>query len=194
MQDKKRRRALYLALIRSQFEHCSIIWRPDTKSKVLKFEGLQKRALKWILSEEDISYSSLTTYIGKCRQANILPIHARFDLLDLLFFYKVVYKLVPVELPDYLVLYDGNSRLRITHLDYLCYISLMQPKTKNNAFAKGYFYRTYNKWNRLPLDIRECKSLFKFKCKLKKYLWEYVTAEANENDCDLDGAWIDEIE
>ena len=83
--DENRRRAIYLSLVRSQFEHCSVIWRPTTKTKLCKFEGLQKRALKWILSEEELSYSSPTTYIKKCRQANVLPIHARFDLLDFLF-------------------------------------------------------------------------------------------------------------
>ena len=123
LKDNNRRRALYLALVRSQFEHCSIIWRPITKNKMSKFEGLQKRALKWILSEEELSYSSHTTYITKCRQANILPMHAKFDLLDLLFFYKVVNSLIPVALPYYLVLHNGVSRLRSTHLDHLCFKS-----------------------------------------------------------------------
>ena len=186
VQDQQRRRTLYLALIRSQFEHCSIIWRPETKSKLSKIEGLQKRALKWILSEENISYSSHNTYIKKCRQANVLPMHARFDLLDLLFFYKVVNRLVPVELPDYLTLYDGSSRLRSTHLDHMCYKSSIQPKAMNNAFARSFFFRTFNKWNRLPLDIRESESLEIFKSKLRNFLWEYVLAEVSEDDFDYD--------
>ena len=112
--------------------------------------------------------------------------HARFDLLDLLFFYKVVNRLVPVELPDYLTLYDGSSRLRSTHLDHMCYKSSIQPKAMNNAFARGFFFRTFNKWNRLPLDIRESESLDIFKSKLRNSLWEYVLAEASEDDFDYD--------
>ena len=43
--DRSRRRCLYLALIRSQFEHCSQIWRPIVDSQVNKFEQLQKKRL-----------------------------------------------------------------------------------------------------------------------------------------------------
>ena len=79
---------LYLTLVRSQFEHCSIIWRPQNKTSTNKLENLQKRAVKWILCEEYTSYS-LNMYIQKCRQLNILPLSTRFDFLDILFFYKV---------------------------------------------------------------------------------------------------------
>ena len=54
--DSKSRRALYLSLVRSQFENCSIVWRPTTASLSEKLESLQKRALKWILFEKNRSY------------------------------------------------------------------------------------------------------------------------------------------
>ena len=43
--DRSRKRCRYLALIRSQFEHCSQIWRPSVDSQVNKFEQLQKKHL-----------------------------------------------------------------------------------------------------------------------------------------------------
>ncbi|MCP4461111.1 MAG: hypothetical protein GY816_24285, partial [Cytophagales bacterium] len=58
VKDTRRRRSLFLALVRSQFEHCSPIWRPTSKNSIDKFEGFQKRCIKWILSEEHISYQS----------------------------------------------------------------------------------------------------------------------------------------
>ena len=88
--DAKRRRALFLSLIRSQFEHCSPIWRPTNKTMLDKFENFQKRCVKWILSEEFISYKSAATYIKRCRQVNILPLKNRFELNDLIFFHKVI--------------------------------------------------------------------------------------------------------
>ena len=53
LQDKKRKRLLYLALVvvRSQFEHCSVIWQPHSITIMNKLESIQKRAIKWILSE-----------------------------------------------------------------------------------------------------------------------------------------------
>ena len=60
--DFKRRRVLYLTLIRSQFEHCSPVWRPNGKTMSDKFESFQKSCIKWILSEENLSYHSHAIY------------------------------------------------------------------------------------------------------------------------------------
>ena len=138
--------------------------------------------MKWILSEEELSYSSFTTYIRKCRQVDVLPIYARFDLIDLLFFYKVVNKLIPVALPAYLVLHNGVSRLRSTHLDRLCFESSVHPNNMNNAFSNGFFYRAHLKWNILPLDIRESQDLLLFRTKLRNYLWKSVMEDATIED------------
>ena len=73
VRDNRRRRALYLSLIRSQFEHCSPVWRPIHKTMIDKLESLQKKCIKWILSEEFLSYTSYDVYLGKCRQVRILP-------------------------------------------------------------------------------------------------------------------------
>ena len=69
-----RKRTLYLAMVRGQFEHCSIIWRTVTATQISKFEAIQKNAIKWILNEEFMSYSDNETYIKKCRSVDILPI------------------------------------------------------------------------------------------------------------------------
>ena len=54
--DTRKRRTLYLSLVRSNFEHASIIWHPTTETAVNEFEQLQKKALKWILKEENLHY------------------------------------------------------------------------------------------------------------------------------------------
>ena len=172
--DQKRRRALYLSLVRSIFENCSIIWRPTTISMSDKLEGLQKRAIKWILSEEEFSYS-VELYITKCKQVDILPLNLKFDLNDLIFFHKVFYNLVPVTLPDYLKLYQGGSRLRQSHLDSLSLISSIIPRSSQNPLSRSFFYRTHLLWNKLPLDIRQLVPPNSFKSSLIKHLWKSVT-------------------
>ena len=42
------KKRMYLTLVRSNFEHCSTIWRPVNIVDLQKFEALQKRAIKWI--------------------------------------------------------------------------------------------------------------------------------------------------
>ena len=112
-----RKRTLYLAMVRSQFEHCSAIWRPVTPTQIFRFESVQKNAIKWILNEEFIRYSDNETYIKKCKEINILSISKKFDLNDLVFFHKIINGYVDTKLPEYVSKFTGESRLRQNHLD-----------------------------------------------------------------------------
>ena len=97
--DRQHKRCLYLAMVRSQFEHCFIIWRSKLHHQIDKFEQLQKRAIKWILNENYISYSYQAIYYTKCKQINILPISKQFELNDLIFFHKIVFQHIEITLP-----------------------------------------------------------------------------------------------
>ena len=180
--DTKCRRALYLTLVRSQFENCSIIWRPSTQALSDKLESLQKRAIKWILSEEAHSYPP-DLYIKKCKQVDILPLSQKFDLNDLIFFHKVVNNTIPVSLPDYLSFYQGGSRLRRCHLDSYSIVSSIIPRSSqnsysnaisNNPLSKSFFYRTHVLWNSLPLEVRQLESSGSFKSEVTKHLWKSI--------------------
>ena len=174
--DSGKKRMLYLALVRSNFEHCSTIWRPVNIVDLRKSEALQKRAIKWINSEEAYRYSH-EIYAIRCREANILPLQLHFELNDLVFFYKIVYDLIPVSLPAYISPYNGESRLRSTRMDELSYavndntVIPLDTAHSNSKFFKSFFYRTMHSWNSLPLDIRKSCPLVKFKLEVKNFLW-----------------------
>ena len=192
VKDATRARTLYVTLVRSLFESCSIIWRPINQTLSNKVEGIQKRAIKWILSEEGskFSYSGRATYLKKCREVKLLPMSKRFDLSDIVFLHKVIHKIIPVDLPHYLKLFDGNSRLRSTHYDHLSLISSIHPSVNYNAtrtsnqFANCFFYRTHNKWNELPLSIREIDCPVHFKFCLKRHMWDHLSE--NDSDSNVD--------
>ena len=74
------KRTLYLSMVRSHFEHCSIIRRPVTATQLNNFKVIQKNAIKWILNEEFLSYFNYETYLKKCMDVNILPISKHFDV------------------------------------------------------------------------------------------------------------------
>ena len=75
-------------------------------------------------------------------------------------FHQVVYKLIPLSMPDYLTIFDGISGLRTTHLDELSYISHVQHNTTSiNNLNKSFFFRSHSLWNALPLEIRKEKIL-----------------------------------
>ena len=169
------RRALYLAIIRSQFEHRSVVWRPYSSTSISKLESLQKRCIKWILSEEFIHYSQ-NTYFQKCKSLDILPLQFRFALNDLTFFHKIFYDLCPVKFPYYLKPFSGSS-LRTSHLDCLSIVSEIIPRTNSSAissfkpFSNTFFYRTHSAWNSLPFEIRNISCPFKFKQRVTEVIW-----------------------
>ena len=146
--------------------------RPTTQTLSHKIESIQKRAIKWILSEENLSYTCFLTYVSKCKLVNLLPLSVRFELNDILFLHKVINKLVPVELPAYLSFFQGQSRLRSSHLDSLSLVSSISPRSSANVFANSFYYSTHCKWNRLPFEMREIESHQNFKDVLIKHMWK----------------------
>ena len=191
--DTQRKRILYLTIVRSQFEHCCQIWNPQGKTMLDKFEDIQKKCIKWILSEEELSYSSHEVYVRKCKQVNILPIRQRFRVSDLVLFHKIFNLLIPEVLPGYLSLFTG-SRLRYCHLDRLSFVSSVTHKgTSCSLLKKSLFYRTHLLWNSLPLDIREILSPSVFKDKLIQYFWN-IEIESDNDDDDEDDDDNDDLD
>ena len=155
---KNRRRVLYLALVRSQFEHCSPVWRLGSITMMNKFEAFQKKILKWILSEEEKSYSH-EVYISNV--SNIPPLSFRFNFNDMNIFHEIVYKTIPVNIPDYLKLYSGDSIFRRTHLDNLSFVSNIASTTASiTNLNKYFFFRTHT--ITLPFDIINSMRLSQF--------------------------------
>ena len=89
-----------LRLVRSQFEHCSQIWHPNNVTLNEKFESIQRKCLKWVLFEEELSYSCKDVYLRKCMQVKILPLAKRFIFNDFIIFHKIFNNLMPVQMPD----------------------------------------------------------------------------------------------
>ena len=108
-----------------------------------KFEKFQKKCIKWILSEQELSYSN-EVYLRKFKQVNILPLLYRFMFNDINLFHKVVYKIIPVTMPDYLTPYSGDSLLRSTHLDNLSFVSnIALTTTSISNLNKSFFFRSH---------------------------------------------------
>ena len=169
--NKDQKRVLYLTLVRSQLEHCSVVWRPHQQTLVTQLEAVQKRAIKWILSEQYQSYNT-DDYIIKLYNLDILPINEKFKFTDLLLFHQIINHRICIPLPSYLRMVtpeEVESNLRSTHLDPLCFkhdLGLCKQ-----VFDHSFFPRTYMAWNRLPLEIKVIENYDLYKLKLKQYIW-----------------------
>ena len=75
-------KTLYLALVRSQLEFCSVVWSPYTSRNITKLERMQRRATKLILKTND-------DYEIQNERLNLLKQQRRF-MLVVLFLYKIL--------------------------------------------------------------------------------------------------------
>ena len=182
LSNPQQKRKIYLTMVRSLFEHCSVVWRPYNQTTIDKLETIQKRAVKWILNEEYHSYSKLD-YLLRCKQLNFFPLDYKFLYNDLLLFHKIIYNLIPIKLPSHMNFFKGSQRLRSCHLDHLSVVSDIRPKihakystdsvdgTECKIFENSFFYRSHHTWNNLPLNIREITAPGFFRSALRRYLW-----------------------
>ena len=173
--NKKQKRSFYLTIVRSLFEHCSVIWSPQHASHIAKFDMIQKRAIKWIDGHPYVSYTQ-EEFSKKQREYDILPMKARFRLNDLKLFYQIVNSLVPIDLPKYIT-FAGASQTRYTRRtagiiegdDTTTLCCSIVPNC--DVFSNSYFYRTMKMWNSLPVSVRQASGISLFKSELTRFLW-----------------------
>ena len=101
--NKRQNRSLYLALVRSIFEHCSVIWSSQSATHFEQFVAIQKRAIKWINGEPYSSYNE-DELATEQKKFNILPVKEKFIYKDLILFYKIVNSIISVSLPNSIVI------------------------------------------------------------------------------------------
>ena len=174
--DSKRRRALYLSLVRSIFEHCCQVWAPQARKSKDALEALQKRAVKWILREQHLRYPD-RDYMQKLCNLDLLPMESKFIFSDLVLFFKIISETVSIKLPGYVSKVEPSHVKRVTRstssiaagMDNCTYKCNIMPTV--NAFKDSYFYRTVKQWNSLPIELRSLENIEHFKTNLKEHLW-----------------------
>ena len=180
--EVRQRRALYLTLVRSIFEHCCQVWAPQEKTSLHEFDLLQKRAVKWICKESHASYSD-ELFLQKQRDLDILPMKYKFIFSDIILFYNIINNNVQIKLPNYVERIEPQEVHSVTRsniniskgIDHLQYRCKILPKL--NAFKNTFFVRTLKNWNDLPLSVREIENFDKFSIALKDHLWRILGCE-----------------
>ena len=165
-----KKRTLYITLVRSIFEHGSIIWAPSSQITISKFEALQKRCIKWILKEQFTSYE-YSEYLEKLKELDILPIKYKFMYTDIVLFHKIVHNLIPISLPKYIV---TKSTTRASKSDPLSFKISNDIKHQKRIFQSSFFARCITPWNRLPFELKNLSSTVIFSRGLKQHIWDYV--------------------
>ena len=89
-------------------------------------------------------------------------------------------------MPNYIKQFDGNSRLRSSHLDELSFVSSILPRSNStNLLNKSFFYRTHSLWNNLPLELRASESKTQFRTMLETHFWQSLSNSESLENTDL---------
>ena len=154
--NQKVRETGYNTLVRPQLEYVAPIWDPYTKEKTLQLEKIQ-RAARWTTSNYDYS-SSVTSMLD---QLSWRTLEQRRADARLCLFYKMVYGIVAVPLPDYVQPTHRVSR-------YCHSMTFRQIHTNRNYYKYSFFPLAIVQWNALPEPVVSLQDLEAFKVAVSK--------------------------
>ena len=168
-------------MVRSLVEHCSQVWSSVNAGTLRSLEVLQKRVVKWIRNEPLASYSN-DEYVGHLLSLNLLPFQQLFEFYDLRLFYKIVYGMMSITVPEYIQPLNPST-LRTTRqnidicegrdITTLVILSAYSTNT-HRALRNSFFHRATDLWNKLPYPIRQSDSLTQFVRLTKKHLIDTI--------------------
>ena len=153
------RESAYNTLVKPQLEYASAVWDPHTKERISKIEMVQRRPARWTLRNYDHQVS-LTEMINKLGWRTLEQRRADARLC---LFYKIVYGLVAVPLPDHVQYSHRISR-------YCHSMTFRQVYTSRDYYKYSFHPLAIVQWNALPESVVCQQSLDAFKaaiCKLQ---------------------------
>ena len=98
-QNPALREMAYKTLVRPLAEYSSTVWSPNTNQNIDKLEMIQRRAARWTLN----SYSTYATVTEMLQSLGWRFLEQRRSYSRLCLFYKIIYGLVAIDMPPYVV-------------------------------------------------------------------------------------------
>lgn len=138
--------------MRPQLEYAAPIWDPYTKEKILQLEKVQRRAVRWTTSNYDYR-SSVTAML---QGLGWRTLEQRRADARLCLFYKIVYGLVAVPIPDYIQPSNRVSR-------YCHSMTFRQIHTSRDFYKYSFYPLAVVQWNALPESVVGLPTLEAFK-------------------------------
>ena len=162
---------------------------------IQKVESIQRRAVKWILEEQDHHYNDFE-YLKRLKDLDLMPMNFKFIFTDLVLFHNIFHGHSVIKFPQYLtpITNDDRSRLRsntrpperfnqLTSTDRSHFASARSRQLdstsfkcviegKASSFKNGFFFRTHTIWNDLTVPLREMEDSDAFQLKLKQHMWD----------------------
>ena len=165
------KKLLYLSLVRSKLDYGVPVWSAHRKRNLVKLEGVQRRATRYILCSDD-------DYKSRLVSLKLLPLSLRRELIDLNFLIKCRLGLYDIDLTRYLTTYNPPQRTRQGSKGPLYNAS----KFRTESFASSYFNRIIPLWNNLPVEPRLSSSVSSFKRLTFAFYYDYFLSTFKTQD------------
>ena len=157
-------RVLYFAQFQSVLTYACVVWGPMlSKQRINKLQTLQNRAVKQIVSGDDV--------IGNMKSLNILPVRKLIRLEVLKLGYKVCNKMLPKPL-EICITTDHNMltttkqhryNTRLKHVPNL-------PAVMNKAYRNSPLFDCVKQYQKLPISLQQEGKYKSFVYHVKKLL------------------------
>ena len=146
------REMAYKTLVRLLVEYSSSVWSPYTKSNIARLEMIQRRAARWTLSE----YSPYASVTQMLQSLGWRSLEQRRSDSRLCLFYKIIYGLVAIDMPPYVV--HPLRTPRNSHT--LCF---RQIQSTVDYYKYSFYPLSIVQWNRLLAHIALLPTFDSFK-------------------------------
>ena len=151
---------LYNSMILPYLSYCNIIWGSCNKYLLERILLLQKRAVRIICHKPFLSHSRPLFL-----KLKILPINLLYEFQLCVFMYSFYNNLLPKSFSN---TFQCNSDVHHYNTRSASNIRAIYGR---KSFSNSIFLcKGPLSWNRLPIEIKQCKTLSNFKRKLKSYL------------------------
>ncbi|MCG8045233.1 MAG: hypothetical protein JAY66_06065 [Candidatus Thiodiazotropha taylori] len=146
------REIAYKTIVRPQLEYAAPVWDPYIQEDIKRVEMVQRRAARWVLNDFS-TYTSVSDLLGRLGWRTLEQRRADSRLV---LFYKIVYGLVAIPLPTYVIPLNRGSRT--THS-----LAFMQLSVRTDYYKYSFFPLAVVQWNNLPASIVTLTDLDSFK-------------------------------
>lgn len=148
----------YKTLVRPLLEYASSAWDPFTQREIHMLEMVQRRAARYVMNRYN-KQSSVTDMLNELKWET-LELRREKRRLEML--YKIHHELVGISKEN---LKPRSYRSRHSHQ-----LAYEIPSSATDYHRYSFYPRTIRKWNSIPVDILNAKSLAEFKLDLSKHL------------------------
>lgn len=147
---------LYKTLIRPILDYGNTVWFPTLKKDIRAIENVQRRVTK-ILPE----LSSLI-YEDRLRELRLSTLLYRRRRMDLIQVFKIIENIDDISMNGLFEFCDTQTRGHSK--------KLIKPRSLKSVRLNSFCVRTIDRWNELPEDIINSKTVLRFKTLLDRYL------------------------